>query len=102
MIHLYFQILNPIRSRMSAEDHHASPASSLRAAQQHIPGDNYPGPITGDMVVVGGRGNTYILGQGRSPPLSRSRYLKIMCRRPALKRCRRNRAASANSARLGH
>ena len=78
MIHLYFQVLNPIHSRMSAEGHHATPAPSLRAAP-HIAGDNYHGPITasGGTVVVGGRGNTYFLGQGRSPSPSRSHHLDI-------------------------
>ena len=54
-------------SRMSAEGNHATPASPLRPAP-HIAGDNYLGPITvsGGTVVVGGRGNTYILGQGMS------------------------------------
>ena len=78
-MHLYFQLLNPIIcSRMSAEGHHAMPASLLSAAP-HIAGDNYLGPITasGGTVVVGGRGNTYILGQGRSPFLSRSHHLDI-------------------------
>ena len=74
MVHLYFQLLNPIRSRMSAEGHHAMPASLVGAA--HIASDNYHGPITGDTVVVGGRGDTYILGQGRSPSLSRSHHLE--------------------------
>ena len=66
MVHLHFQMLNAIRSRMSAEGHHASPASPLRAAP-HIAGDNYLAPITasGGTVVVGGRGNTYFLGQGK-------------------------------------
>ena len=76
MVYLYLQLLKSMSSRMSAQGHHATPASTLRAAQ-HIPGDNYPGPITGDTVVVGGRGNTYILGQGRSPSLTRSHHLDI-------------------------
>ena len=79
MMHLYFQLLNPlICSPMSMESHHTTPASPLSAAP-HIAGDNYLGPITasGGTVVVGGRGNTYILGQGRSPSLSRSHHLDI-------------------------
>ena len=70
MMVLYFKCsaLNPICSWMSAEGHHVTPAS-------HIAGDNYHGPITGDTVVIGGRGNTYNLGQGRSPSLSRVHHL---------------------------
>ena len=90
MVPSMFQLLSvqPIRSWMSAEGHRATPASPLRTAP-HVAGDNYHGPITGDTVIVGGRGNNYILGQGRSPSLSHIHHLDI-CRRPALKRCPRN------------
>ena len=78
MVHLYVQLLNPIRSRMSAEGHHATAASPVRAAP-HIAGDHYHGPITasGGTVIVGGRGDTYVMGQGRLPSLSRSHGLDI-------------------------
>ena len=78
MVHLNFQLLNPKRIWITAKGHHATPAPPLRAAP-HIAGDNYLGPITasGGTVVVGGRGNTYFLGQGGSPFLSRSHHLDI-------------------------
>ena len=80
MVHLYFNCaaLNPICSWMSAEGYHAlaTDTSPVKAAL-HIAGDNHHGSITGDTVVVGGHGNTYILGQGRSPSLSRSHHQDI-------------------------
>ena len=76
MVHLCVQLLNPIRSRMSAEGHHATAASPVRAAP-HVAGDHYHGPITGETVVVGGRGDTYVMRQGRLPSLSRSHDLDI-------------------------
>ena len=91
LIHLYFNCsaFNPICSWMSAEGHHAMPASPLRATP-HIAGDNYHGSITGDTVIVGGRGNTIINNLGQGESFSSSRYLTISCRCPALKRCPRN------------
>ena len=59
------------------DGHHATLASPLLGATPHIAGDNYHRPIIGDTVVVGGHGNTYKLGQGRSPSLSRSHHLDI-------------------------
>ena len=78
MVHLYVQLLNPIHSWMSADGHHATASSPLEAAQ-HIAGDNYLGPITaiGGTVVVGGCGDTYVMGQGRLPSLSRFHDLDI-------------------------